>query len=365
MPFAQIQFYQFRNLKNSRIPVPSEQVFFIGENGQGKTNFLEAVYFLCYGRSFRTKRDDQLVRHGADEAMVLGRWNDGGPDTEIKITMNKGKKEIRLDGRLLEDRGELVDLVPCVVFSHEDIDFVKGSPDMQRWFFNQTCSMIDREYLEHLRRYTKLLKSRNLVLKDGRRDLLGPYDHQLALHGIELQAFRKRAMVLVNEVVGRIFARVSGLQGDFSIDYQPNWGEPEGELEAIRILEERRELDLAQRTTTRGPHRDRFAFRYEGKDFTQMGSTGQLRLISLILRAAQAEILHDYRGRRPVLLIDDVLLELDDEKRKRFLSCLPAFSQAFYTFLPDEHVREYIQGERISFLVQDGEFHEKRFGTAE
>lgn len=361
MPFQYIKFYQFRNLKDARIPVPSEQVFFIGENGQGKSNFLEALYLLCYGSSFRTRKDDQLVRRGMDEASLIAVWDNAAVQTQIRIIIRQGKKEIRINDKLIQDRAELVSIVPCVIFCHEDIDFVKGPPELQRWFFNQTCSMIDANYLQHLRRYTRVLKSRNQVLKDGRRDLLPIYDEQLVEEGLVLRGYRQGAIDLVNQAVARIFHAVSDLKKDFKIQYRPNWAEALDKEQAMEELQRRRDQDLAQRTSTSGPHRDRFNFVYDGADFTHIASTGQFRLISLIMRAAQAEILHSQRGKKPVLLVDDVLLELDDDKRKKFLACLPEFSQAFYTFLPDEHLRQYIQGDKTTFLVKDGEFHEKHF----
>ena len=358
MGFQWIRVYQFRNLEQATIPVPMGQVFFIGENGQGKTNFLEAVYFLCYGSSFRTKKDDHLIRSGSSEMAVAGHWVDSNRSLEVQVQIQQGKKRITVDKTVLEDRRELVETIPCVVFSHEDMEFVKGPPEMQRWFFNQTCSMINSEYLDSLRTYSKLVKTRNAVLKDGRTDLLEVYNHQLAVQGIELQKVRKKTLEAFNQIFAEVFPYVSGLDEPVWIEYKPSWNSDDP-LEVLSFLEKRRNYDLQLKTTTSGPHRDKFIFRYQGQDFSLIASTGQIRLVSLVLRSAQAQLLAQTRQKEPVFLIDDVLLELDDGKRKRFLETLPKFSQAFYTFLPDEHIKEYIQGDRITYSVKQGTFYEE------
>jgi len=358
MGFQWIRVYQFRNLENATIPVPSGQVFFIGENGQGKTNFLEAVYFLCYGSSFRTKRDDQLILTGNTEMAVAGQWVDKDLSREVQVQISQGKKRITVDKMQLEDRRELVETIPCVVFSHEDMEFVKGPPEMQRWFFNQTCSMMNSDYLDSLRSYSKIVKTRNAVLKDGRTDLLDVYNHQMVIEGLFLQNERKKTLEAFNNVFSQVYPYVSGLDEPVSIEYKPSWNS-EDSLEILALLEKRRNYDLHLKTTTSGPHRDKFIFRYKGQDFSLLASTGQFRLISLVLRSAQAQMLAQQRNKEPIFLIDDVLLELDDKKRKKFLETLPTFSQAFYTFLPDEHVKEYIQGDRITYSVQNGIFYEE------
>jgi len=259
---------------------------------------------------------------------------------------------------VLEERKELVQKIPCIVFSHEDMEFVKGPPEMQRWFFNQTCSMIQPGYLESLRTYGKLLKSRNAVLKDGRTDLLEVFDHQLAIEGIRLQSERKKILEVFNSVFAGIFHQVSELDSPVFIEYKASWN-TDDPLEIMSILKRRKEYDLQLRTTTTGPQRDKFIFRYKNQDFSTLASTGQFRLMSLVLRSAQAQLLIQEKKKKPIFLLDDVLLELDDTKRKRFLETLPSFDQAFYTFLPDEPVKEYIKGNKITFNVKNGRFYEE------
>jgi len=361
MGFRQIRFFNFRNLENQSISVDTPELFLVGENGQGKSNFLEAVYMLCYGGSFRTKSDDQLCRWEESQMVVEGDLTTTeGEEQRITYRVDERKKQIALNGKAVSDRKELVHIMPCIVFCHDDIQFVKGAPDMQRYFFDQTLSLYDPMFIDVLRRYRKILRLRNNVLKAADTTLLPVYDHQLAVTGVELQAQRQIAVENFNKTFAQLFTRISGLQDELSIVYRPSW-KGEGATEAVeRKLSERRGRDLYMGTTTSGPHRDRFIFMQSGRNFTDTASTGQIRLVSLILRVAQAVFFSEQANRRPVLLLDDVMLELDPTRRSRFLASLPRYEQAFYTFLPDEQFSSYIKDDTVVYTVQAGSIHETR-----
>lgn len=356
MAFRSLRFYNFRNLADAAVPVHSEQVFFIGPNGQGKSNFLEAVYLLCYGSSFRTRRDEEIVRHNETAFSLIGDWQDERRTAKINLKFEDGKKTILLDGAALADRAELVSHFPCIVFSHEDIDFVKGGPERQRTFFNQTAGLVNPRALSVLRDYSRILRTRNQVLKDGRADLLDVYDEQLASVGLELQENRRASAELVDAELPRYFAEISGSGIDVRVTYEPSWPEGADKSKILARLAAARGSDLYRKTSTSGPHRDRFVFRFDGREAATVASTGQLRLLSLILRLLQARLLADARAVAPVLLIDDVLLELDAGKRRAFLAALPAFEQVFYTFLPDEQLVDYLGDGHLSYTVENGRF---------
>ena len=459
MGFTSISTYSYRNLQNQRVSLKARRIFLVGENGQGKSNFLEAVYLLSYGSSFRTNRENELITHGTREMALNGRYArpeedyiegsvafklsragrpgqtigavgeagsstpapDEVPDSNTapaaaanaqtaqnpknaapaaSTTPSKEKtkeKIIELDGTRIHDRKQLISHLPAIVFSHDDIYFVNGPPERRRWFFNQTLSLFDPLFIDTLRDYRKILKMRNLALKDQRRDLIPIYDQQLATAGLEIQRRRADLINDFNRVVAPIFEQVSTISEPLTIEYRPSWPAgpstasrpaniagataaglasdaaknastaaapsalnqnpnqnpkpnpdpahapkeaPDGIDQVCRLLEEKREQDLLYGTTSSGPHRDRFIFRLAGSDFARIASTGQLRLMSLILRIGQCRYFSEKTGRRPILLLDDVLLELDSERRKRFLAQLPEYEQAFFTFLPDEKYLE-------------------------
>lgn len=379
MAFTSIRLYNFRNLDDTTVSTNAREIFLVGENGQGKTNFLEAVYFVCYASSFRTRRDEIMRRNGTREMAVEGRFEaDGGPHA-VRIKQIGRTKQIEFDGKAIVDRKEIVNNIPCIVFCHDDISFVTGGPEMQRWFMNQTQSLLEPTFIPELRRYTRILKSRNAALKDHRTDLLDALDHQLVEAGLPVQLRRAELTRRFTQTLHALFARVFGSERELHLTYRPSWNEPDEDLEATELheppqaiptdsdsyaatvreqLARGRPRDLDLRTTTRGPHRDRFPFRLDGRLLTEVGSTGQLRLVSLILRVAQAELLSRVTGRHPTLLLDDVLLELDPDRRNRFVEALPEYEQAFFTFLPDEQYARFRRDSTRTYRVKEGSIAE-------
>lgn len=359
MGFLFLRLYRFRNLRDETIDLDAPEIFLLGQNGQGKTNLLEAIYLLCFGSSFRTRIDAQLCRDGSQEMSVFGRYRLPSEDENtLQVRIQNKSKQILFNDKPVADRKELIQNIPCIVFSHGDIAFVSGSPDMQRHFFNQTLSLQHPYFVDLLRRYRKILRQRNVLLKDRRTDLLEVYDQQWVQVGCDIQRLRAQTVKAFNATFSRIHRHVSGIPEELCIQYRPSWREWSEPDEAFGLVRERRPHDVGYGTSTSGPHRDRFVFRLGGRDFTEVASTGQLRLVSLILRVAQAVYFAEGTGKRPVLLIDDVLLELDAEKRQRFLEALPDYEQAFFTFLPDEPYRRYLRDSTRVYFVENGEFSE-------
>ena len=340
---------RFRNLQPLRLDCLEghDCVFLIGENGQGKTNLLEAIYLLCFGGSFRTRQDADLIRTGAEEGVVAGSFaldghaldghaldghaldGHGGASAawhrEVSVHLRKDRaREIRVDGSRVADRAEVVGAVPCILFSHDDLRAVDGPPAELRRFFDQTAALSDPTALPALRRYRRVLMARNALLRSGPSDdLLDVYDRQLIEAGI---AIRGQRSALIDDYAGRfaaIFHRVTESDVAVSVGYRPSWSSAAADDVAAQ-MRSARARDHALQTTTTGPHRDRFPLRIEGLSFRRYASTGQKRLASLALRAAQAARVAERSRPAPLLLLDDVLLELDAGKRERFLAALPA-----------------------------------------
>lgn len=357
MAFQSITTYSYRNLKDQKVHLDAARIFLVGENGQGKSNFLESVYLLSYGSSFRTKTDRELITFGKKEMALHGTYLRPEEDDlagTIALKLASSEKIIHLDGKRLHDRKQLISHIPAVVFSHDDISFVSGTPDRRRWFFNQIMSLFDPLFIDTLRDYRKILKMRNTALKDQRHDLIPIYDEQLAHKGLDIQQRRSALITEFNQVVAPIFGTVSALTDPFSIEYRPSWKTFDALDAVLTHLAERRQQDFLYGTTTSGPHRDRFIFRLGKTDFARIASTGQLRLMSLILRIGQCRYFSQKTGRHPILLLDDVLLELDGDRRRRFLAQLPEYDQVFFTFLPDEKYLDLRDDQTAVYQVHDG-----------
>jgi DNA replication and repair protein RecF len=353
MIFSGLRTIAFRNLQDNEIDTRGKDVFLVGENGQGKTNFLEALYFCSYASSFRGVRDSDLVLTGEKECSVLANL-DGSFYSRLVVKYENGKKNIEIDGKRLDDRKDLLQVIPCIVFCHEDMDFVAGPPEERRRFFDQTQSLYDPVYLDDLRKYRKVLKTRNTVIKAGGNGaILDTLDPQLAEYGLNLMEKREEAVKHFSGIFSFLYKEVSGLDG-ISIRYIPSWRKIEMDG-IIAFLGERREQERLMGISLSGPHRDRYVFTRHGVEFAVKASTGQRRLLALLLRIAQARRFSLMTGKNPVLLLDDVLLELDPEKRQKFLAVMPEYDQAFYTFLPGEPYERYRKPDTLIYRVEKGE----------
>lgn len=358
MRFLSVGFSNFRNLENSMVVTSEKEVLLTGSNGQGKTNFLEALYVLCYGSSFRTNNIRELIAHGEKEFTLSALIeNRSGLRQRLSFRFSSGKREILIDGRIVRDRKELLYNIPCIVFSHDDIEFIRGEPQFRRKFFDQTMAMYDMLFFDDLRRYRAVLRQRNAAIKGEYRQLLPLYNEQLATFGLRLQKLRQVAVDECNKVLPEVYRRVSMSDTDIVVKYRPSWKNCLNEQDIVNILENNIERDIKMQTTTSGVHRDQFII-VDGKGpFVASGSTGQLRLVSLIFRLVQSRLYLEKTGQSPLLLIDDVLLELDQVKREAFLQELGSYSQAFFTFLPQEHYSSHLQSESVCrYRVQEGRF---------
>jgi len=356
MPFTDIRFISFRNLDDASLDVAAEKVFFIGENGQGKTNVLEALYFLSYGASFRGSPVSEVATRGRSSFCLAGKGKDNrnGSDAlidEIRLVFDSKAKDIRINDHRIRDRKELVERNPVIAFCHEDFSFAAGEPERRRFFFDQTAGLVSPAYIDVLREYKRVLKQRNAALKDRRYDLLDEYDIQLSGVGSHLVARRARLEDELNAVFALRYEAVSLLGSEVTISYRPSWS-PEWSLDEISArLKAKRPEEIGLGSSLSGPHRDRWVFSRDGRDFSSTASTGQRRLLSLTLRMVQAIFYTNMTGRLPVLLLDDVLLELDRGKRRRFLELLPNSGQSFYTFLPGEPWEDYRTPSTLSLLA--------------
>jgi DNA replication and repair protein RecF len=358
MPFQSIRVASFRNLDDAEIGTNADRIFLVGENGQGKTNFLEALYYLSYASSFRGPVDAEAVKHGFSYFALGGRVRSGsGSSTDdIRVRWESKVKEIRRNEKPIRDRKELVELNPAIVFCHEDYAFAAGEPERRRFFFDQAAGLVSAGYLDALREYKRILKQRNAALKEARLNLLDLLDQQIAGKGVELMEARTRLRAEFDARFAPRYEAVSLLGEELRLKYRPSWPAAAGIDAVLDRLVAKRAEELAMGTSLSGPHRDRWSFDRGGRDFAATASTGQLRLLSLILRMVQAEYYTAATERLPVLLLDDVLLELDRSKRLRFLALLPPAAQAFFTFLPGENWEEYSSGSTMIYEVRNGRF---------
>ena len=358
MSFLSVSYFNFRNLKNASINVAYPEVFLVGKNGQGKTNFLEALYISSYGSSFKTVPEAQISTIGSRNYKIKTLYKENEEIThDISVIYDNNKKEIYKDMKKI-DRKELVRTVPCILFYNSDIDFVVGSQVRKRFFFDQCLAMYDKDYLSLLHTYLKILTAKNAVIKSQKNmELLDTYNMQLAVLAISITQKRINIVKEFNFEFSSMYEIISGVS-EVSISYQPLVN-TFLEKELLDILNKKKEYEIKIGSSVIGPHRDKIGFMKENIPFDKQSSNGQKRLISLVLRTLQAKFYFQKLNQKPILLMDDVILELDNDKRQKFMSLLPSYKQLFCTFLQGEPFNNYKTANTKVFFVEDGVISER------
>ncbi len=349
-----INFRNFTNLDNFKIDESIRDIYLVGNNGQGKTNLLEAIYYVCFGSSFRTNYNKRLIQNNKKEAYLFSEITDDDNQKRtisVKLFENKGK-EIRIDSKTVNDRKILIQNTACIVFTHEDMVFINGSPDKKRWFINQTTSLVNNKFIDLLINYSKILKNRNMALKHKQYDVFDLYDDRLIDYGILIKQKRLNIVKEFNKTLKAIFSAIVG-ENDIELIYKPSWvTDSKNDIE--RELNKSKDRDKLFGNTFTGPHRDIFEFIVSGKNFVHFASTGQIRLLAIILRIAQLQFVTHSTNKKHIILVDDVLLELDQDKKKSILKQINDYEQAFFTFLPDTTLIDSGRSSAVTFSVLNG-----------
>jgi DNA replication and repair protein RecF len=354
MKVNSVHTHNFRNIKNGVIPTDHRHVLLVGDNGQGKSNILETIYMISYGNSFRSNLYRHIITFSHKEMSIIADIEEHSSRHRIKFVVKDGKRRIFIDDNEIKDRKQLFGVCTSIIFSHEDIQFITGSPSEKRRFFDQTISLIETLYIDDLRSYMAVVRQRNAVLRDKNSDLLPVYDQKMAEIGLRIQKSRQKTVELCNEYFPSLYKTISGEDVTPQLAYKSSWKNAEDIQAVISQLDRCRDRDLKYEISTCGPHRDHYSVMYSGRDYISTASTGQMRLIALILRSIQALLYVRIREKKPILLLDDVLLELDISKRQRFLDNLADYDQAFFTFLPDESYFRTDAYDSIRYTVKEG-----------
>ena len=323
----------YRNLARADLDFPAAGAVVIGDNGQGKSNLLEAVYYLHLLRSVRGARDADVVRFGAAGFHIACR-TEGGVHHEISAGFERqGKrKRLKLDGAEPERLSDALGALPCVLFSPADIELVAGAPSARRRYLDILLALSSRAYLGALQRYRHALAQRNAALRDALRSSgateqrVAVWEAPLAKHGAVL--WRER-MAWADQAAPR-FASMCARIGEsasvslrYATSLQPASDETaDVETALARGLEERRPLDVRRGLTHTGPHRDDLALLLGGRELRAFGSAGQQRTGAISLRLLEGETLRERLGRTPMLLLDDPFAELDVHRSSRILALL-------------------------------------------
>ena len=320
----QIELQNFRNYDTLCLALHGGVNILYGDNAQGKTNILEAIYLCATTKSHKGSKDRELIRLGESEAHIRMQLEKNQMPHRIDMHLKKNKaKGVAIDGIPIRKSSELFGMLHVVFFSPEDLSMIKNGPAERRRFLDLELCQLNRLYLRYLADYNKALNQRNNLLKQIglKRELLDTidiWDSKLLEYGEQLIVCRKQFIAQLNEILPPIHNRLSGGRETLQIQYDAN---VEQQAFAFR-LKEQRERDLVTRMTNCGPHRDDISFFIGTEDVKRYGSQGQQRTAALSLKLAELELVKETIKEKPVLLLDDVLSELDRKRQLQLLGSI-------------------------------------------
>ena len=325
MRMTGLRLRDFRGYRQTMLTPPDGVTVLVGENGAGKTNLLEAVHLCCLGKSHRTGNDGEMIRQGQETAAVqlTVEKADGRHEVGVRLFENaKRKKLVYVNGKTAPRMGELMGHATCVIFSPEDLALVKEGPQARRRFLDMLLSQRQRAYFYALQTYTSVLKQRNALLKTGDLRALPAWDEQLAAAAEPVVRLRREACEALNRSAGKHYFYIGGREQEtFAMRYSGGLAESEdirGRM--LEALAANRDEDIRRQVTCFGPHRDDIELNLCGEPIKAYGSQGQMRTAALSMKLAAFDLLERAQGEPPLLLLDDVLSELDPERRRRLIS---------------------------------------------
>ncbi|MSU22005.1 MAG: DNA replication/repair protein RecF [Pedosphaera sp.] len=324
MHLAHLRLREFRNYRRLDVDFQPGLHLFLGNNAQGKTNVLEAIYLLATLRSFRGIGSAQMVRHG-QKGFFVGAHLISQGEHEIKMYWSSQERKLTLDANPVQKLSDYFGVLRAVVFCTEDLQLVKGPASRRRRLLDLLLAQTHPTYLPLLQRYTKVLRSRNILLKQRTTDeaALESFTHELVNTGNQLLRYRHELLPRLVPLVRLAYRQIAGDHEELRLEYQPSI-----KLDFAVELAQSRSREKMFRSTLIGPHRDDVRLLLADQSAAQFASEGQKRSIAISLKIAQAEYLTDIHGTPPILLVDDIMGELDVNRRNGFLPLLRTVHQA-------------------------------------
>lgn len=357
MNVRSISLVNYRNYRSQEFSPSGGMNILIGNNAQGKTAILEALYFLATSKSHRTSKDADLIQVGEDTCRVAADvQREQRSDVLLEVTLSRReKKTIRINRTRHVRIADLVGQLNAVIFSSYDLDMVKGDPSARRRFLNLELSQVSPQYIYVYGRYKRVLEHRNGLLRSyktrtGDLAQLETLDEQLAQYGAVLLERRMMFAKRLSELAAPVYSRLTEQQEELKVEYRPSFevdiSADSGQIRErfLKVLESGRPRELARGVTLYGPQRDDISFRVNGLDAKTYGSEGQQRSAALAVKLAEVSLVEEFAGEAPVVLLDDVTAELDEKRRSHvfdftFGRCQTLVTSTELNGIPEEIVR--------------------------
>lgn len=342
MKLKKLKIKNFRNYKDQELNFDQNLNIFLGDNAQGKTNLLESIHLLSLTRSHRTYKDKELILINEDQADLYAEIENKNSKLVLELQIsNKGKKT-KVNYLNQSKLSDFVGRLNVVLFSPEDLSLIKGSPSVRRKFIDMELGKIKPVYLQYLNEYQKVLKQRNSLLKQQKIDdlVLDIYDEQLANYGSKLIKDRMQFIAKLKKIAVKLHQELSMNQEELMINYKPSvFFDNNIEKMFLDELKANRKKDIENKNTLKGPHRDDLAIYINEKEVQKFGSQGQQRLSTLSLKLSEVELINQEIGEYPILLLDDVMSELDNNRQISLMKLIENKVQTFITTTTLEHLK--------------------------
>ncbi|MER2192570.1 MAG: DNA replication/repair protein RecF [Solibacillus sp.] len=366
MNIERLQLTNYRNYESLTLEFSPKINVFIGENAQGKTNVMESIYVLAMAKSHRTSNDKELIRWDADYGKIEGVIEKRYGSLPIELTLSKKGKKGKINHLEQTKLSNYIGQMNVVMFAPEDLNIVKGSPQIRRRFIDMEIGQISPVYLHDLLMFQKILKQRNHLLKNNQgRQIINDvmfdvYTEQYIQAAVQIIKKRFQFIDLLQEWAEKVHAGISRGLEQLVINYQPitgmeaNWSSEEMAAYLAKKLEEVKKRELDRGVTLVGPHRDDLQFLVNGYDVQTYGSQGQQRTTALSLKLAEIELIKQETKEAPILLLDDVLSELDDYRQSHLLNTIQGEVQTFVTTTSVEGINHETMKHAKMFHVKQG-----------
>ena len=361
MILTKLALQSFRNLETLTLEFCDGFNIFYGDNAQGKTNLLEAIFLLGTLKSFRHARNNELIAWNTPFSLIRGAVSGDMTGHDLALLLEKGSKKVRVDRKTVVRVAEFFGILTVVLFAPEELMMVRGAPDTRRRYLDRAIFAGDLHYLTQHHEYTRILKQRNSLLRSGDSTGLDTWDEQLSHAGGRLASLRVGYIRQIGDLLAAFYREIAGTDDEAGIAYQGAHLEYSADDadNASRIksaLERLKALERVQHATVVGPHRDDLIFTLNGKPLRHAASQGQQRCYVLALKMAEIEFLHQRYEEPPVLLLDDMTSELDRQRTSnliRFLS--DRGMQVFITTTSLDQVGLFTEHEKLrTFHVKQG-----------
>lgn len=369
MYLSKIEVERFRNYKKEKITLCNRTNIFIGDNAQGKTNILESIYILALTKSHRLGFENNIIQTGYHSCKIQGMLRDEDSLKELKLELLEDKKKVFINQKEIKKIASYISNMNVIMFSPNDLDIIKGSPQIRRNLLNIQISQLYPFYVTYLNEYNKLLKTRNEYLKQMSINGFSDYryldiiNEKLVDRGTQIYIYRNKYLDYINEKISDIYENIMNIK-NIRVEYENNIDLDTFEVDKIKEkfshkLNSNIKREISQGMTLYGPHRDDFSFYINHENMKYYASQGQQRLAIISFKLAEVSLFKAEKGTSPILLLDDIFSELDIKKRNQLIKYIPEDIQTIITTTDLKNIQKKIINQAKIFIVDHGKITER------